>query len=1156
MAVDMSPVVDEENPWLGLLAFRESNRRFFFGRDEELDDLFRRVRRETLTVLYAQSGLGKTSLLQAGLFPRLREEGFLPVPIRLDYGEFEDGVRADADPPGRQIAQAIAAAIRSRDLAGATDPLGAPGPWEYLHDVDFDLPNDTGGLLTPVLVFDQLEELFTLGASRRDGGRMAARTTELLGDLIENRVPRALERAMRADPALVDRFTFEQARYRVLLSLREDYLPHLHALRTDVPSIILNNVRLTRFDRRHALDVVERPAAAKHLVTRDVADAIVRTVAGQDATAGGAAAPRPADEPGTERLEVDPSLLSLFCRQLNGLRLKREEPAISLDLVATNKESVLRDFYLDAFRDLAAPREGGVKAFVEDFLLTQKGYRDRLTVERANEILVDRYRGSPRDLDTLVDRRLLHVEERGKTPQIELTHDVLAPIALRERTERVHTEELRRAEERRVAETRRAEEDERKARDAAALAAAELAKARRQQRVTVLLLGVALAAAGLAMWFGYSARQNNQRLLMSQHRADSARTAADAARNAADSATTMAVRAESTAVSEGVLKEAALQQANQANGRSNGMLGDFCSYTLAVVNRFGDSTVNNNNAVLQAAFNTLLELSDTSADHMVRGSPGSVCPLQIDARVSSVSADLLYALGDKKRSMERGQHALGAVMKLLPHHDSVSAWVAMYSLADLTHALYFDGDYQNSAVAARLAIPLAQAVNPAKDSVAIDRLARIYHYGENSLYQLHRVDDAVDLTKRGLDVVKAGEQRHDQAVGSLMFSESQLWEDLAELDSARHDTAQGLTDWGRGADAARRRYRANQTGNNMTWLARMHGWSGQYALALGRNTDALVTFDSSIDNWNRLSTAGHERADTSWMSQGMSAIGNLLILKAHAYLGLERPVDAVAAALAGRDTLVALVKLQGSVQNMYALGSLQDSVAMIYHQAGNRAAEDTAYAYEYAIDSTIGYRTPPTVSQIHGYHRALDDLTFHALQWITSDTTNHDSAAKAETLLHAANIVLRYREQQVVVSRYFLRQALQAATTAQDSAHANSSEGDDLAVDLGNLSWQQLLVGNAQSALGNAKEGYGLSSKQTYILVNQFNAMVLSGLPDAARAFYGQHARDMVETNPSIPFPCAVERDMAELQRRGVASMAQHQLVSDMSAQDRTSCPH
>src|SRR6185437_3249596 len=101
----------------------------------------------------------------------------------------------------------------------------------------------------------------------------------------------------------------------------------------------------------------------------------------------------------------------------------------------SSQESVLHDFYVDSFRDLAAPKEGGAKAFVEDFLLTQKGYRDRLSVERANEILVDRYHGTPDELHALVDRRLLHVEERGKTPQIELTHDVLAPIAMHERAD-------------------------------------------------------------------------------------------------------------------------------------------------------------------------------------------------------------------------------------------------------------------------------------------------------------------------------------------------------------------------------------------------------------------------------------------------------------------------------------------------------------------------------------------------------------------------------------------------------------------------------------------------------------------------------------------------------------------------------------------------
>jgi predicted GTPase len=50
-------------------------------------DLFQRAAHKPLTVLFGRSGLGKTSLLQAALVPRLREAGFVPIVLRLDYGE-------------------------------------------------------------------------------------------------------------------------------------------------------------------------------------------------------------------------------------------------------------------------------------------------------------------------------------------------------------------------------------------------------------------------------------------------------------------------------------------------------------------------------------------------------------------------------------------------------------------------------------------------------------------------------------------------------------------------------------------------------------------------------------------------------------------------------------------------------------------------------------------------------------------------------------------------------------------------------------------------------------------------------------------------------------------------------------------------------------
>jgi hypothetical protein len=77
--------LDASRPWPGLVAFPEEASGYFYGREVECDEVFRHIHRDTATLLFGQSGLGKTSLLQAGLFPLLRRRGHLPVLIRLDY---------------------------------------------------------------------------------------------------------------------------------------------------------------------------------------------------------------------------------------------------------------------------------------------------------------------------------------------------------------------------------------------------------------------------------------------------------------------------------------------------------------------------------------------------------------------------------------------------------------------------------------------------------------------------------------------------------------------------------------------------------------------------------------------------------------------------------------------------------------------------------------------------------------------------------------------------------------------------------------------------------------------------------------------------------------------------------------------------------------
>ncbi|MGB6450956.1 MAG: hypothetical protein WBE92_09405 [Steroidobacteraceae bacterium] len=487
--------VDADNPWLGLASFTEETRAYFFGREGEVAELTRRVQRQLLTVLFGKSGLGKTSILRAGLVPRLRAQGYFPVYLRIDYGH-------DSPEPAEQIKQAINRAARN---LGDTDVGAAGGAereagksataaewtqsgvavagesiWEFLHrrdDVRQDVSAET---LVPLLIFDQFEELFTLAQSDEFGRARAARFIEELADLVENRPPKALEARLETDESIAERFDFSRSDYRVVIALREDYLAPLESLKRTMPSLSQNRLRLAPMTGSQALEAVLEPAnrlrPGKHLVSEEVAEAIVRFVAGGSELANA---------------EVEPSLLSLICRELNEQRIAQGRSEISQDLLAGSHEMILSNFYE---RSLADQPES-VRRIVEDDLLTESGYRENL----AEESLLKRFQvdgAAPDALAKLVNRRLLRIEERLDVRRVELTHDVLTSVVKASRDQR-HEREAREATERMLAEQRERENAARRSlRRAQAVAAG-----------CTLLALVAIALAVLAVFSVQHARR-------------------------------------------------------------------------------------------------------------------------------------------------------------------------------------------------------------------------------------------------------------------------------------------------------------------------------------------------------------------------------------------------------------------------------------------------------------------------------------------------------------------------------------------------------------------------------------------------------------------------------------------------------------------------
>jgi formylglycine-generating enzyme required for sulfatase activity len=386
--------------------------RTYFGRNREAAELLRLVRLAPLTALYGKSGLGKSSLLQAGLFPLLREQHYLPFYLHIDFSD-----EAPA-PPLVQIADRVEEELAR---AEAEFPQRAPdeGLWDYLHRNDMEIWSRDNFPLTLLLVFDQFEELFFRGAGE---GKWVQQVRDSLADLIENRIPPEL--AGDAAKPIRSQLNLLSQRYRVILSFREDYLPELKAWEKDVPSLLRNYLRLEPLTRDCAIEAVQGPGHA--VLDPNVASAIVDfvgNIARRGRTNGEAI--------------IEPVLLSLCCYQFN--RQRKPGGKIDKALVESAGEDILNSYYEGALADPEVRVGPDVRKFIETYLIQGDRFRGNYPRQEAIEGKLL----NQTQLDALTDRhRLLRVVQYQDTARIELINDRLVEVACKFRDEMLAREKL------------------------------------------------------------------------------------------------------------------------------------------------------------------------------------------------------------------------------------------------------------------------------------------------------------------------------------------------------------------------------------------------------------------------------------------------------------------------------------------------------------------------------------------------------------------------------------------------------------------------------------------------------------------------------------------------------------------------------------------
>jgi WD40 repeat protein len=180
-------------PFPGLLAFQEEDAAIYFGRDDDIRRLIERLdaRRAQggakLIALLGSSGSGKSSLMRAGVVPRLKRAGrnwIVTPPMRPRLHPIDE------------LAVALAGASgRGADWRKLRDDLLSPDPAHALADVANDLRVAAGAGEAQILIpIDQAEELF--GVADPDEAR---RFLDILSQALSESLPFMAVMAIRSD---------------------------------------------------------------------------------------------------------------------------------------------------------------------------------------------------------------------------------------------------------------------------------------------------------------------------------------------------------------------------------------------------------------------------------------------------------------------------------------------------------------------------------------------------------------------------------------------------------------------------------------------------------------------------------------------------------------------------------------------------------------------------------------------------------------------------------------------------------------------------------------------------------------------------------------------------------------------------------------------
>jgi len=470
----------------GVVPFQAHQSHLFFGRDEDIENLYDLILLEKMVVLFGKSGYGKSSLLNAGVLPRFAAakrpaERFRVVEVR--FTAWTEG-------------RSLSPLETLRRIMGAKDAADNPPTLWELFRQQGDTPE--GRFL---LVFDQFEEFFSYPPEEQRAFRWQ------LAELLFSTLPQSVRERTDALPEAERQRYVQPLQVKAVFSIRADRMSLLDGLKDALPTILHRRYELAALDRRQARAALTEPArtagdfASPAFSWTDAALARVLDAFARD---------KQGREVGVEAFLLQVLAQNVETRVLNGSIADRDgdgTPDVYPDDLPDDLSNIFSEYYQNKLEELPAADQPAARLLIEDGLVFATGEGDARRLSMDADVLMQRFGAAPALLKALEDTFLVRREANTTGGyNYELSHDtLLAPVTAARKAREAEEAERRRAAEEAAERERLQAEAERQRAEQRKIEAA-------RRRNLIMGLG-ALALLAFAFYQTWVARQAQHKAL-------------------------------------------------------------------------------------------------------------------------------------------------------------------------------------------------------------------------------------------------------------------------------------------------------------------------------------------------------------------------------------------------------------------------------------------------------------------------------------------------------------------------------------------------------------------------------------------------------------------------------------------------------------------